>query len=92
VHYKELNDSKYIAMCIYMVSVLVIPVLIINVGVTTRTNIHYGVLSGLIIFGTTMSQCIIFVPKVSRVVGAGKEGGGPAMTAYGSLDPINKKS
>ncbi|XP_041352634.1 gamma-aminobutyric acid type B receptor subunit 2-like [Gigantopelta aegis] len=63
----ELNDSKYIGMCIYNVIVLAsvgLPVALILKG---SVNVTYGLLSSLIIAGTTATQCLIFIPKVYGV-------------------------
>ena len=62
-----LNDSKPIAMCIYIVvilSTLGIPVEF----VVHDINITYGLTSTLIIAGTSITQCLIFVPKVRESI------------------------
>ena len=58
-----LNDSQYIGLCIYNVAVLSILGVIINF-VLKEVELKYIFTSGFIIFSTTMTQLIIFVPKV----------------------------
>ena len=64
VKLEALNDSQQIGMCIYNVVVLS------AVGVTLTFLLEdqivkmYAVISGCVLFGTTATQLIIFMPKV----------------------------
>ncbi|WAR17391.1 GABR2-like protein [Mya arenaria] len=63
----ELNDSKYIGACIYNVVVMcVFGVPLSHVMPEEETTLLYVLGSCLIIFGTTVCQCIIFIPKTLR--------------------------
>nr|KAG5705058.1 hypothetical protein BaRGS_018788 [Batillaria attramentaria] len=64
VHYPELNDSKQIGMCIYNVALLCIPALVV-VLMEPGINLHYGVVSALVLVGTTVTQGLIFIPKIT---------------------------
>ncbi|XP_045177177.2 gamma-aminobutyric acid type B receptor subunit 2-like [Mercenaria mercenaria] len=61
----ELNDSKYIAACIYNVVIIcVFGVPIAHVLAVEQRTISFVLNSCLIIFCTTIVLCIIFVPKI----------------------------
>ena len=66
MHYPELNDSKYIGMCIYNVTLMIIPGVVLDVALKSGINLMYGLNAALILFGTTVTQCLIFVPKVCQ--------------------------
>ncbi|XP_038065754.1 gamma-aminobutyric acid type B receptor subunit 2-like [Patiria miniata] len=61
----QLNDSKYIAMAIYNVAV---PSIIVAPLVTFITSdmpgTSYILTASCIIFGTTVTNCLIFIPKI----------------------------
>lgn len=62
---QELNDSKYIGACIYNVVVAcVFGVPIIHVLPIEQKTLTFVLEACLIVFSTTICQCIIFVPKV----------------------------
>ncbi|CAG5114620.1 unnamed protein product [Candidula unifasciata] len=64
VTFPDLNDSKWIALCIYNVVVLG-PIGIVVVMVTEdKPEINYVLEAGMLILVTTMTQCLIFVPKM----------------------------
>ena len=65
---EELNDSKYIGMCIYNVVILSIMGVAINYLVSGRINISYAFTSIIIIAGTTLTQTLVFVPKVGYII------------------------
>ena len=59
-----LNDSKYIGLSIYNVvifSALGVPMSYL----LENTNYTYAVVTGLIVFCTTLTLCLLFFPKVS---------------------------
>ncbi|ELT87738.1 hypothetical protein CAPTEDRAFT_22448, partial [Capitella teleta] len=64
VKVEALNDSKYIGMCIYNVVVLAVIGVALQYVIKDAVNASYGFLSGLILLGTTLTQTIIFGPKV----------------------------
>ena len=62
---EALNDSKYIGMCIYNVVILAVMGVAVNYVLDASVNVGYAFTSTFIIAGTTLTQVIIFVPKVS---------------------------
>ena len=60
-----LNDSHLIGMCLYNVVVLSAVCLTLNLVLEDRISVRYGIMSGILIIGTTSTQLIVFVPKVS---------------------------
>ncbi|XP_060581360.1 gamma-aminobutyric acid type B receptor subunit 2-like [Ruditapes philippinarum] len=65
VHVAELNDSKFIGACIYNVVVIcVFGVPLAHVLSVQQMTISFVLNSCLIIFCTTICQCIIFIPKI----------------------------
>ena len=57
------NDSKYIGLAVYNVSVFAGTAVLIGLAVTNAT-IRFGMLSAFILLSTTGSICLIFIPKV----------------------------
>ncbi|KAL5007636.1 hypothetical protein ScPMuIL_016442 [Solemya velum] len=76
VHIDALNDSYQIGVCIYNVVVLSALGVALSFALDAQVELIYGFISGFIILGTTLTQLIVFVPKVlktrkdRRVVGA----------------------
>lgn len=62
-----LNDSHLIGMCLYNVVVLSAVCLTLNLVLEDRISVRYGIMSGILIIGTTSTQLIVFVPKVLAV-------------------------
>ena len=52
-------------MCIYNIAVLSFLGVVLSFVLTEKVNLSYLFTSGFIIFGTTITQIIIFAPKVS---------------------------
>ncbi|ELU13426.1 hypothetical protein CAPTEDRAFT_196516 [Capitella teleta] len=67
VKVEALNDSKYIGLCIYNVVVLTVMGVAVQYVSNDAINVSYGFTSGLILLGTTLTQTIIFGPKVWSV-------------------------
>ncbi|XP_070188876.1 gamma-aminobutyric acid type B receptor subunit 1-like [Littorina saxatilis] len=104
VHYPELNDSKFIGMCIYNVALLSIPAVVVGMALDPGVDLKYALSSGLVLLGTTVTQCLIFVPKVAsyrhhKVHGIGDDittmrdnvtlrGEGPSTVSSLALPPI----
>jgi len=64
----ELNDSKYIGACIYnVVVVCFFGVPLGHVLPNEQTTLMYTLQSSLIIFCTTLCQCILFLSKVNII-------------------------
>ncbi|XP_041352632.1 gamma-aminobutyric acid type B receptor subunit 1-like [Gigantopelta aegis] len=63
----ELNDSKEIGLCIYNVVVLSALGIVVPFLPENHLNIKYGLGCGLIIIGATVTQCLIFIPKVQAL-------------------------
>ena len=64
VKVKVLNDSKYIALIIYITSVIVTVMIIGAVTLDNYINADAAVFSGLILTFTTVVLTLVFVPKV----------------------------
>ena len=60
-----LNDSNLIGMCLYNVVILGGVGLTLTLLLEEREVLRYGVMSGCLILGTTLTQMMLFVPKVT---------------------------
>ena len=61
---EALNDSRQIGMCLYNVGVLSAVGLTLTLLLEEQVVLIYGITSGCVIMGTTITLAIIFVPKV----------------------------
>ena len=61
----ELNDSRWVGLCIYNVVVLGSLGAILVLGTRQSPHVAYLLESIVVIVGTTVTQCLVFVPKVS---------------------------
>ena len=61
-----LNDSWYIGLCIYNVVILATLGVAVNFVVEASMDLVYVSTSCLIILGSTLTQSLIFVPKVTH--------------------------
>ena len=59
-----MNDSKLIGMCIYNTVILAVVVGILTLAITNNVQLEYLIVSLFYIMGATLTQFIIFVPKV----------------------------
>ncbi|KAH9508642.1 hypothetical protein Btru_049497 [Bulinus truncatus] len=64
VSFPELNDSKWIALCIYNVVVLGPVGVVVVMATEEKPEINYALESSMIFLVTTMTQSLIFVPKI----------------------------
>jgi len=64
-----LNDSKYIGMSVYNVVIICIAGVAVAAIIENDPNSAFLILSTFIIFCTTVTLCLVFVPKVSVTVG-----------------------
>ena len=64
---RQLNDSKFIAVAIYNVAVpsVIVAPLVLFIS-SDRPGISFILTASCIIFGTTVTNCLIFIPKVRR--------------------------
>ena len=60
-----LNDSNLIGMCLYNVVILGGVGLTLTLLLEEREVLRYGVMSGCLILGATLTQLMLFVPKVN---------------------------
>lgn len=64
VTYEGLNDSKHIGMCIYNVVILSVMGVTLSLVLDRQLDLMYGMISAIQIVGTTLTQLVVFVPKV----------------------------
>ncbi|CAD6190776.1 unnamed protein product [Caenorhabditis auriculariae] len=64
VNVPALNDSKYIGMSVYNVVVMSVLGLSTSVILQERVNESFALASFFVIFSTTLTLCLVFVPKV----------------------------
>ncbi|RDD36457.1 Gamma-aminobutyric acid type B receptor subunit 2 [Trichoplax sp. H2] len=62
----SMNDSKEIAICIYNIILLCGVAIAVYITTPKHSGITYGISGGLILYCTTSSLCILFVPKIVR--------------------------
>ncbi|ESO83683.1 hypothetical protein LOTGIDRAFT_133032 [Lottia gigantea] len=65
VKIEALNDSKLIGVCIYNVVVLSILGVTVSFALGDNINLRYSLDSAVVLLATTVTECLIFVPKVS---------------------------
>ncbi|GMT26033.1 hypothetical protein PFISCL1PPCAC_17330, partial [Pristionchus fissidentatus] len=68
VNIPALNDSKYIGLSVYIVVVMSVLGLSIAFILQDRVNESYALTCLFIIFSTTLTLCLLFVPKVVELV------------------------
>ena len=59
-----LNDSRLIGACLYNVIVLSAVGLTLNLALEEQVGLIYGIMSAILIIGTTLTQLVVFIPKV----------------------------
>lgn len=64
VNIPALNDSKYIGMSVYNVVILCVAGAAIAFIIKDQQDAAFGILSLFVIFCTTITLCLVFVPKV----------------------------
>lgn len=62
---EALNDSHQIGLCLYNVVILSAVGLTLSLLLDDHVVMLYGVTSGCNIIGTTVTQLVVFIPKVS---------------------------
>lgn len=63
-----LNDSRFIGLCIYNVVIFSALGLPLSILLAENSDYTYGIIGGLIIFCTTLTLCLLFLPKVASIV------------------------
>uniref|UniRef100_A0A1I8BCH0 G_PROTEIN_RECEP_F3_4 domain-containing protein n=1 Tax=Meloidogyne hapla TaxID=6305 RepID=A0A1I8BCH0_MELHA len=64
VNVPALNDSKYIGIAVYAIVVMCAVGLALALILQEHLNEAFGLISIFIIFGTTLTLCLVFVPKI----------------------------
>ncbi|XP_014681505.1 PREDICTED: gamma-aminobutyric acid type B receptor subunit 2-like [Priapulus caudatus] len=64
VNIPALNDSKYVGMSVYNVVILCVAGAAIAFLIQDQQNASFGILSLFVIFCTTITLCLVFVPKL----------------------------
>ncbi|XP_048239755.1 gamma-aminobutyric acid type B receptor subunit 1-like isoform X5 [Haliotis rufescens] len=64
VKFSSLNESRYIAMCVYNVATHGVLGVIVSISLRNNITLKYGTISSIIILCVTVTQCLLFVPKV----------------------------
>ena len=62
-----LNDSKYVGMSVYNVTIMCVLGVAISSVLYEQQNVSFLLISVFIIFCTTGTLCLVFVPKVAFV-------------------------
>ena len=65
VKVKALADSQYIAASVYVSIMTCIAIVPVAIWLREMVDIHYGVLSGILMLGVTTVLALVFLPKVS---------------------------
>lgn len=62
-----LNDSKYVGMSVYNVVIMCVMGAAISFVLSDKQEASFIIISSFILFCTTGTLCLVFVPKVSRI-------------------------
>ena len=65
VQIPALNDSKYVGMSLYNVGIMCVLGVAVNFVLQDHQNASFIIISIFIIFCTTGTLCLVFVPKVT---------------------------
>ncbi|XP_005111176.1 gamma-aminobutyric acid type B receptor subunit 2 [Aplysia californica] len=60
----ELNDSKWIALCIYNVVVLAPISVVVVLATDSKPEVNYALRVAMLLLITSVTECLIFVPKI----------------------------
>ena len=66
VQIPALNDSKYVGMSLYNVGIMCVLGVAVNFVLQDHQNASFIIISIFIIFCTTGTLCLVFVPKVTQ--------------------------
>ena len=67
VQIPALNDSKYVGMSVYNVAIMCILGVAVTFVLKDEQTASFVIISVFIIFCTTLTLCLVFVPKVSLI-------------------------
>ena len=68
VQIPALNDSKYVGMSVYNVAIMCILGVAVTFVLKDEQTASFVIISVFIIFCTTLTLCLVFVPKVTFVM------------------------
>lgn len=63
-----LNDSRYVGLSVYNVVIACVAGVPVSLILNDRPAIRYVIISLFVIFCTTITLCLVFIPKVSCLV------------------------
>lgn len=63
-----LNDSKYVGMSVYNVVLMCVMGAAISFVLSDQQNYSFGIISVFILFCSTITVCLVFVPKVGVII------------------------
>lgn len=69
-----LNDSKYIGMSVYNVGIMCIIGAAVSFLTRDQPNVQFCIVALVIIFCSTITLCLVFVPKVAVMAAAAAAG------------------
>ncbi|XP_050416810.2 uncharacterized protein LOC126830465 [Patella vulgata] len=75
-----LNDSQYIGMNVYNVVIMSISVVVLSNILAMEPTLAYAVESSFMFLSTTVTLCLLFVPKIYAIV---TSGGNPVIASSG---------
>ena len=61
-----LNDSRYVGMSVYNVVILCVVGVPAALMIEHAQNATFGLTAGFVLFCTTVTLCLVFVPKVKN--------------------------
>ncbi|GFS09756.1 gamma-aminobutyric acid type B receptor subunit [Elysia marginata] len=77
-----LNDSQYIGLNVYNVVIMSVSVVVISNFLSSQPTLAYAMEAAFIILSTTVTLCLLFVPKIYAIV---TSGGNPIIASTGIL-------
>ena len=67
VRVEVLNESRYIAVSVYNVVLSSIFVVVLSFILVERVTVSYIIVATPVLFSTTATLCILFLPKVKKL-------------------------
>ncbi|XP_071087833.1 gamma-aminobutyric acid type B receptor subunit 2-like [Haliotis cracherodii] len=83
-----LNDSQYIGMNVYNVVIMSISVVVLSNILSNQPTLAYAMESSLMFLSTTVTLCLLFVPKIYVIVSSK---GNPVIASSGILVEANTR-
>ncbi|BFZ14492.1 hypothetical protein BsWGS_17530 [Bradybaena similaris] len=75
-----LNDSRYIGLNVYNVVIMSVSVVVISNILSSRPTLVYAMEAAFILLSTTVTLCLLFLPKIYLIV---TSGGNPVIASLG---------